>query len=189
MHHRVIAAVTGALLPLAAEAQASWLADPAIQQRLAAGEVVVHSSIDTRESRGRVSAAVRIHAQPEAIWNVMTDCERAPSFVPGLKRCRRVESAPNGAWELIEHEIKYSWLLPTIRFVFRRVSGDLKEEEGFWLLEATADGSATIIEYEVYVDPGFWVPQALIRRSLRKDLPVALTALRAQVETIGTAHH
>ena len=197
----VIAAVTGALLPLAAAAQASWLADPAIQQRLAAGEVVVHSSIDTRESRGRVSAAVRIHAQPEAIWNVMTDCERAPSFVPGLKRCRRVESAPNGAWELIEHEIKYSWLLPTIRFVFRadyqrprridfrRVSGDLKEEEGFWLLEATADGSATIIEYEVYVDPGFWVPQALIRRSLRKDLPVALTALRAQVETIGTAHH
>ena len=92
-------------------------------------------------------------------------------------------------------------MLPTIRFVFRadyqrprridfrRVSGDLKEEEGSWLLEATPDGSATILEYEVYVDPGFWVPQALIRRSLRKDLPAALAALRVQVESIGAARH
>jgi hypothetical protein len=189
-----MAAVMGALLPIAAVAETSWLENPEIQQRLLAGEVVVRSTLDTSEARGRVSAAVRINAGPEAIWNVMTDCEHASSFVPGLKHCRRVESSPDEAWELIEHEVKYSWLLPTIRYVFRadyqrprridfrRVSGDLKDQEGTWLLEATPDGSATIIQYEVYLDPGFWVPQALVRHSLRKDLPAVLEALRTRVE-------
>ncbi|MGH8306169.1 MAG: hypothetical protein ACRETG_11215, partial [Steroidobacteraceae bacterium] len=82
----------GALLWLAAGAHAPWLADPEIQRRLADGEVVIHSSIDSSESRGRVSAAVRINAGREAIWDVMTDCERAPTFVPGLRNCRRIET-------------------------------------------------------------------------------------------------
>ncbi len=189
----------GALLPLAGQAQVSWLDNPKIARRLSAGEVVVRSTIDTNDHRGRVSAAVRIAAGPEGIWNVMTDCEHAPSFVPGLKHCRRLKSAPDGAWELIEHEVKYSWLLPTIRYVFRadyqrpwridfrRVSGDLKDQEGAWLLEATPDGSATIVQYEVYLDPGFWVPQALVRHSLRQDLPGVLEALRTRVEGLEAA--
>jgi len=197
MRYRVMAALMGALLPLAAEAETSWLENPEIQRRLRAGEVVVRSTIDTSQPRGRISAAVRINAGAEAIWNVMTDCEHASSFVPGLKHCRRVESSPDGAWELIEHEVKYTWLLPAIRYVFRadyqrprridfrRVSGDLKDEEGTWLLEATPDGSATIIQYEVYLDPGFWVPQALVRHSLRKDLPAVLEAVRTRVEGLG----
>ncbi len=199
MRHRVMAAVMGALLPLAAEAETSWLENPEIQQRLLAREVVVRSTLDTSESRGRVSAAVRINAGPEAVWNVMTDCEHASSFVPGLKHCRRVKSSPEGTWEFIEHEVKYSWLLPTIRYVFRadyqrpwridfrRVSGDLKDQQGTWLLETTPDGSATIIQYEVYLDPGFWVPQALVRHSLRKDLPAVLEALRTRVEGLEAA--
>ena len=198
--HRAMAAVMAALLPLAAGAQVSWLENPEIQRRLAAGEVVVRSTLDPSQPRGRVSAAVRINAIPEAIWSVMTDCEQAVTFVPGLKRCRRVRSAPDGAWDLIEHEVKYSWLLPTIRYVFRatyqrplridfrRVSGDLKDEQGTWLLEPVPDGSATIVQYEVYLDPGFWVPQALVRHSLRDDLPALLEGLRERVEKVEPAH-
>jgi hypothetical protein len=37
------------------------------------------------------------------------------------------------------------------------------------------------VQYEVYVDPGFWVPQVLVNRSLRNDLPTALTGLRERV--------
>jgi hypothetical protein len=192
-------AMVGALLPLAGPAQVSWLENPEIQRRLSAGEVVVRSTLDAGEARGRVSAAVRIKAGPERIWTVMTDCEQALSFVPGLRHCRRVQSAPDGSWELIEHEVKYSWLLPTIRYVFRadyqrprridfrRVSGDLKDQHGVWLLEAIPDRSATIVRYELYLDPGFWVPQALVRYSLRKDLPAVLEALRTRVESLGAA--
>lgn len=184
------------IAPLAA-ADPGWVADPGVQRRLAAGEIVVEASAaaDPERPSGRVRAAVLIHARPEAIWGVMTDCAQTLLFVPGLKRCRRLAGAADGRWEDIEHEIRYSWYLPTVTYVFRadydrprridfrRISGDLKEEDGTWLLSATADGSATVVEYEMYVDPGFWVPQFFINRSLRKDLPAALAGLRDRVES------
>jgi ribosome-associated toxin RatA of RatAB toxin-antitoxin module len=184
-----------ALLLQPAEAtQSEWVTDPAIQHRLAAGEVVVASAIDPTHPRGRVRAAVRIDASPEAIFAVVTDCHEALSFVPGLRHCRLVGRAPDGSWQDVEHDVRYSWLLPSIRYVFRamyeppsridfhRVSGDLKEEEGTWLLTRTPDGAATVVEYEVYLDPGFWIPRALVTRSLRKDIPAVLTGLRDCVE-------
>jgi ribosome-associated toxin RatA of RatAB toxin-antitoxin module len=184
-----------ALLPIIASAQSTWLADPLLQRRLADGEVIVRPGFDAHEPKGRVYAAVRIRATADVIWNVMRNCEEAPSFVPGLKRCRRLEGAPDGSWEIIEHEVKYSWLLPTVHYVFRadyqrphridfhRVSGDLKDQEGTWRLEELADASATIVEYEVYLDPGFWVPEPLVRHTLRRDLPAVLRALRDRVES------
>jgi uncharacterized protein YndB with AHSA1/START domain len=185
------------LEPGTTAAQAGWVAEPDIQQRLASGEVVVQTTpnaTDPSHPRGFIRAAVRVRATPEAVWKVMTDCEQAPSYVPGLRRCRRVDGAADGSWQDIEHEVRYAWFLPTVRYVFRaeydrphritfhRISGDLKEEEGMWLLTPTADGSVTIVQYEVYVDPGFWIPQSMVNRSLRKDLPTALTGLRDRAE-------
>ena len=184
------------LLAQAAAATVSqWLTDPAIQQRLASGEVVFAANlIDPAQPRGRVRAAVRIGAPPEAIWSAVTDCQQALSFIPGLRHCRRVDGAPDGSWQDVEHEVRYSWLLPSVRYVFRaryhppyridfhRISGDLKQEEGTWLLTPTPDGHGTVVEYEVYIDPGFWVPQALVTHSLRKDIPAVLIGLRACVE-------
>ena len=185
------------LEPVPTAAQAGWVEDPAIQQRLAAGEVVVitnSNATDSGRPRGFIRAAVRIRAAPEVIWNIMTDCAQAATYVPGLRRCRLIDGAPDGSWQEIEHEVRYAWFLPTVRYVFRadyerphriafrRVSGDVKEEEGTWLLSPTADGSATLVQYEVYVDPGFWIPQTFVNRSLRKDLPAALNGLRERAE-------
>ena len=184
------------LSPPVASAQPGWVQDPAVQRRLAEGEVVVQTAAADDRARpwGRVRAAVLIRARPEAIWNVMTDCRQTVTFTPGLRICRRVDGADDGRWEDIEYEIRYAWYLPTVRYViradydrprridFHRISGDLKEEEGTWVLSSTADGAATLVEYEMYLDPGFWIPQALVNHSLRKDLPAALAGLRERVE-------
>ena len=193
----IILAVARVLLdPVGAAVPSDWTADPGVQRRLAQGEVVVQtaSAVDPDSPRGRVRAAVLIRARPEAIWAVMTDCRQTPLFVPGLRRCRRIDGAPDGRWEDIEHEVRYSWFMPTVRYVFRaeydrphridfhRISGDLKEQEGTWLLTQTPDAAATIVEYDLYLEPGFWVPQVLINRTLRKDLPAILAGLRERAE-------
>lgn len=199
MKYSGIGAVLGTLLPIATwAAQGSWVDDQTVQQELAAGQVAVRISFDGDESRMRVIAAVRIKASPEAIWSVLTDCDHAASFIPGVKRCRRVKSAPDGTWEVIEQESKYSWLMPSVttvvqadyrrprRIDFRRVGGDLKNEDGTWLLEiehgGPTPGDTTLVEYELHVDPGFWIPRVLLRHSLQSELPAALTALRNRAE-------
>jgi uncharacterized protein YndB with AHSA1/START domain len=190
-----------AFAPAACAAAEPWVTAAPIQERLARGEVVVleASNVDASHPRGQVRAAVRIQAPPEAVWSVMTDCAQATAFVPGLKHCQRVSAAPDGRWEEIEHEVRYAWFLPAVRYVFRaeydrphridfrRVSGDLKEEEGVWLLLASPDGAATVVQYDVYLDPGFWIPQALVTRSLRRDLPAALSALRERAQQLRDA--
>lgn len=173
-----------------------WLSDPVVARPLAAGEVVVQTAAaaDPAHPHGVVRAALWIRAPAETVWRIMTDCQQALLFVPQLRGCRRIDGDPGGHWEDFEHEVRYSWFLPTVRYVvhaqyerprridFRRISGDLREEQGSWRLMPTPDGSATLVEYEVYVDPGFWIPQALVVRSLRRDLPAALTGLRDRAE-------
>src|SRR5689334_1524437 len=84
------------LLPVATlGAPPSWVNDQTVQQELAAGEVPVRVLFDGDESRMRVHAAVRIHASPETVWAVLTDCDHAATFIPEVKRCRRVQSAPD----------------------------------------------------------------------------------------------
>jgi ribosome-associated toxin RatA of RatAB toxin-antitoxin module len=189
--------VTGVLLPMAAwSSPAAWVDDQTVQQELAAGQVAVQIAFEDGESRMRVHAAVRVHATPETIWRVLTDCDHAANFIPGVKHCRRVQSAPDGSWDILEQEAKYSWLMPAIKCViraeykrpqridFKRISGDLKEEEGHWKLEDPAGPEATVVEYELQVDPGFWIPRVLLRHSLRTELPAALKAVRARSESL-----
>jgi hypothetical protein len=201
--HRVIGAVVGTLLPIATWSQGDWLEDQSVQRQLADGQVAVQVAFDGDGSRVMVNAAVRIKATPEVIWRVLTDCDHAASFIPGVKRCRRVNSAPDGSWETIEQESKYSWLMPSVttivhadykpllRIDFNRVSGDLKDEQGTWLLEKephTPSDDAVTVEYELHVDPGFWVPRVLVRHSLRMELPAALAAMRARAESIAAGN-
>ncbi|HYL72286.1 MAG TPA: hypothetical protein VEY89_13380 [Candidatus Dormibacteraeota bacterium] len=96
------------LQPATPAAPSAWVSDPGVQRRLAAGEVVVQavSGVDPERPRGTVHAAVRIVAPADTIWKIMTDCQQAEVFVPGLRRCRRIDGAADGSWADIEHEVR-----------------------------------------------------------------------------------
>ena len=216
MNRRIMAVIWAALPPVAVwAAQSSWAEDPTVQQQLAGGQVAVEVLSDGDGPRTRLRAAVKVNATPEAIWSVLTDCDHAAGFIPGVKHCHRVQTAADGSWEIIEQEAQYSWYMPTVKCVmrldykrpqridFKRISGDLKEGSGEWLLlpeghpgpsagtagaspaPVAAAGGATIVEYELNVEPGFWVPRVLLRHSLRSELPAALTALRERAESVS----
>ena len=188
LFHRPLLALLGAT---ALAAQESLTPDELA--RVERGEVIVRSLAVEGTTAGRVLAAVAIAAPAAAVWEVMVDVEHAPAFVPGLRRARVLER--EAAHELIEHTVKYAVFLPEFtyryradyqrpaRIDFQRVSGDLRALQGTWTLRPSADGGGTVVVYSVALDPGFFVPQWLVRQSLRKNLPAVLLALRERVQS------
>ena len=162
--------------------------------RMSKGEVLVKIDESGGAEKGRVQAAILIKSPARQIWKVMNDCDGAPKFVPGLKSCKILQHEDHS--EVIEHKVKFTWLLPTLTYVFRaeyqefkridfrKVGGELKELQGTWLLEESNDGQETYVIYSVYLDPGFIVPQWLVRHILKGDLPDLLTALRNRVSEL-----
>jgi ribosome-associated toxin RatA of RatAB toxin-antitoxin module len=172
-------------------AQAAIAIDTAADARLAAGEVLVEAVTDETEGAARVSAVIDIGAAPDQVWAVMTDCARAPKFVPDLVSCRILESDPKGAWDVREHIIDWAWFLPKVRNVFRsdyepprvlrfrRVDGDMARSEGEWRLEAL-NGGRTRLSYMALLSPKSWIPPSLALSSVKEDVPKILLALRRE---------
>lgn len=183
-------AILALLAPSAAQAEIA-IGHPE-EARLAAGDVLVDVHVDEAQDAANVAAVADIAAKPETVWAVMTDCERAPRFVPDLVSCRVLERDPAGAWDIREHIIDWTWFLPNIRNVFRsdyeaphrlrfkRVDGDLRLSEGEWRLEPLNGGAATRVYYTAMLSPNSWVPASFALSSVRSDVPKILRALRRE---------
>jgi len=158
------------------------------------GDIEVRVSLDSAGQSGNAVATVRIHAQREVVWSLITSCPESVALVPGLVACDVLETAPDGSWQRIRHVMNYSWFVPTLTYDIRasyeqprrvsieRISGDLRILRGSWVLDS--DGEYTLAHYAVDLAPGFWVPQWIVRSALRHDLPKMLRALRSRAETV-----
>jgi uncharacterized protein YndB with AHSA1/START domain len=147
---------------------------------------------DEDASAARVTAAIDISAPPQIVYAVMLDCALALKIVSGLESCRVTERSADGTWDVREHIISISVLLPRIRNVFRsdyqrnrsirfrRVDGDLKLSDGEWRLQPLAGGTATRVTYRSHVALSAPVPGPLVRAAIRYDIPGMLLALRRE---------
>ena len=178
------------LLFVACAAAAADLAQESTQH----GDIEVAVALDAGEQSGSASATVKIHANRQVVWSLITSCAEALRLVPGLVACDVLETAPDRSWQKIRHVLDYSWYVPKLTYEFRaayeppsrvsieRISGDLRVLRGSW--ELRKDGDATIAHYTVDLAPGFWVPHWIVRAALRHDLPKMLRALRARAEFV-----
>jgi ribosome-associated toxin RatA of RatAB toxin-antitoxin module len=183
--------VIGSFVSIFAENEAGLVLSKAQLSKLKGGNILIDVQQSQKQPKGMVSALVLIDAPPATIWKIMTDCPKAPTFVPGLKSCKVLESGKN--WEIIRHDVKWIWFFPKISYVFRanykinrridfvRIKGDLREMRGSWFLLPLNGTSQTVVNYKVYLDLSFFIPQWLVERSLMTDLPEMLTALREKV--------
>ncbi len=182
------------LTSASAAGSTQWLAEPGIESRLHAGEVVIRADFDEAGKRARVRAAILIAASAESVWAVLTDCAHAAQFVPGLKRCRCVGQVHWDGCTLVARDIKYAWYMPVIhdvvrttyawprRIDFELVSGDLRDEHGTWRLEPAPDRSATLLDYEIEAAPKTWWPNRVVERSMIENLRLAMQAVRTRLE-------
>jgi ribosome-associated toxin RatA of RatAB toxin-antitoxin module len=159
--------------------------------QLEQGDILVAVDKADGPARGTVEATILIDAPAQRIWKVMIDCGEIPTFVPGVQACKVLDSGEN--WEVIRHDVKWIWLFPRLSYVFKaryqpnrqihftRIGGDLREMRGSWQLTPIKRSNSTLVRYRVYLDPGFLIPQWLVRNALKSDLPAVLVALRTKV--------
>lgn len=152
---------------------------------LSRGQVLVNS-VDS--GRGFVQAAILVDVPVERVWSLIVDCPEAAKVIPNLKSCTILER--HEGWNIIEQRVGLSWILPDIlcrfradydalqQIHFKSISGNLKEVEGHWYFVRTAGGEKTILFYSVYVNPGFYIPQWVVRLVLEADLPNLLISIR-----------
>jgi ribosome-associated toxin RatA of RatAB toxin-antitoxin module len=161
-------------------------AEPAMVLIASPGEVTAVTSVEGKLRQ--VRASISIHATPERIWSVLTNCGDAVKFVPGLVKCTVVQRAADDSWERVRHVLRYSWYVPRLSYEFRadlrrpsrvdfeRTGGDLDTLKGSWDLRA--HGGTTEVIYEARSQLGFWVPQWLVRLAVKRDLPKMMRKLR-----------
>jgi carbon monoxide dehydrogenase subunit G len=146
-----------------------------------------------RDERGAmvVHAAIDIAAPPATVWAVITDCGRAPSYVPNMDSCRIAQRDPTGRWQL-RRTVMNVTLLPRIRTLsrlafepkrrmsFTKAGGDMRIAEGEWRLEPLAKGRATRLTYYSALALNFFVPQFLLDQAARRDFPALMKAIERE---------
>ena len=164
------------------------------ERQLEQGEVVV-SVRRAAVGGAELFAAVEIPLAAAQIWPVMTNCDRAPSFVPNLVSCRILERDRDGHWDIRERISSPSWFASKIRTVFRseyrapkrvhfaRVAGDLRRSDGEWTLTPGNKPGATRVIYQAIVDYETWLPDFVLRDQMEAQMSRTLTALRRECLT------
>lgn len=135
----------------------------------------------------------QIKAKPEVVWGILTDYANAPKVFPQLKKCHVV--ADHGQTKVLKHVVAPSGVPGTYEYIielkenapkaleWHRISGSFKEVDGFWKIEPIEGGHSTLVTYSSYVNGGLFMPQPLIRRQCRIDMPQVMTMLRSEAES------
>ncbi len=134
-----------------------------------------------------------IHARPEHVWQVLSDYSNASRVFPMMKKCQLLEDhgdskillhrvAPSGPAGTFEYTLQVKENAPKT-MEWHRISGDFKEVDGYWKLEPLDGGHSTLVTYSSHVNGGLFIPQMLIKRQARLDMPVVMESLKRHSET------
>jgi ribosome-associated toxin RatA of RatAB toxin-antitoxin module len=164
------------------------------------GHLSPNVELKINKGKGRqrqVWAKIQIPRTLASVWQVLTDYEAFPTFMPIVAQSRRLETmdgsicleqvrvktflgmkiAAHSVFSIIEnfpHEIHY-----------QLIEGDFQSFTSQWQLEAVklSDGTEGVnLVYQVSVLPKRIFPVALVEQVLSQDVPASLLAICQRVE-------
>lgn len=183
------AALGMALMPLCFAAENELTA-------LHQGKVLVEdeaSSTPTQASK-KVVAKILIQRPVDKVWSTLRDQRNLYRGDPHIKAVKVLDQ-PSVAEEMVMYTLHVSSFLPDftytthIRFkpmdfiTFRRTEGSFKDFQGYCRLIPSDHGKSTVFTYALQVDPGFFIPQFLMRQILRQELPDMIRNVQKTVYT------
>jgi hypothetical protein len=167
---------------------AALLASPAEAART---EVAVSRTGDIYS----VEASSEVEADRDTVWQVLTDYEGYPRFVPGLRRSSvtgtnplRVEQLGDFGILFFKRGIAVTLLVEeqaVSRIVFRAVSGDLKQLKTTVTIEG--EGLRQRLQYQSFIEPAFWMPPLIGTSLIRIAIGGKLEAVAEEMERRGAA--
>jgi carbon monoxide dehydrogenase subunit G len=151
------------------------------------------AQVSVREEDGvyTVAARFRVEGPPEAAVAVLTDYERIPEFMPGVKTS--IVRERQAGRVVVEQDAvsrftffsKRVHLLLEVRqdgaiIRFRDLNGEsFTRYEGSW--RVTQEDGRTVVTYDLTAAPSFSVPSALLSRLLKRDSADMITQLRLEI--------
>lgn len=166
-----------------------------VQERLEKGEVIC--GLETVGKTRFVTGRVIIDQPPEKVWPVMVNpFEFQQKISPRMKTVdvtvdklqKSVMTVSMDTFPIPDIsytvESEYTRTEHGARVDFHRIGGTLKDFKGHWLINPACNGKKTELLYSMYVDPGFYVPQWIVRFGVKQELPKTLMALRKRVEEV-----
>lgn len=151
------------------------------------------NDLAVREERGTYSVTARFTVdQPAALaLVVLTDYERIPRFMPGVRTSTVLERSAGHT--VVEQEAVSSIMMFSKRvhlvlevdeqaeaILFRdRCGRSFARYEGAW--RVAAENGHTTITYELTADPSFDIPGFVVKRLLRRDAAQMIDRLKSEI--------
>ncbi|MFM6182028.1 MAG: SRPBCC family protein [Dolichospermum sp.] len=144
------------------------------------------------ERQRQISATIQIPQPIEKVWQILTDYESLPDFIPNLAKSRLLEH-PDGGIRLEQvgdqSVLNFKFCARVVldleelfpkSIQFNMIEGDFKAFSGTWCLEPynLNQEQGTILSYTIQVWPKLTMPISIIERRLSKDLQTNLIAIR-----------
>jgi len=147
---------------------------------------------------GNYVGKVLVTAKPDVVWSVLTDYENFPKFLPNVVSTKIVGA--NGNRKVVEQVSERQVFLVSVtsrvrtentetekqRIDFRLVDGDLKELQGFWLIEPVSeipgrDPTQVLITQEVQAKPKGGTPEGMFYDIFKGAIEGNLKAIQKEV--------
>lgn len=155
--------------------------DNADWDALSKGQVVIKQPPVPPNTAPSVEAKILISRPPEKVWSVVADPETLMSQERKVQKVKVLSRSANK--QNVAFSVSMTRLFPPFNYVllqelspphllrFHRVSGSFKDIQGSWKLSPVEQGSKTILTYTLQLDPGPFIPRAMLLGAVKSDLP------------------
>ena len=162
-------------------------------EKLAKGEVIV--GLRNVGTVRYVTGTILLDHSPEQVWPVMVNpYEFQGKISPRMKTVEVMLDKEDES--ILRVTLDLGFFIPNFTYTvdskysrneridFKRLGGTLKDFSGSWEMKPADNGTKTELTYTMYVDPGFFVPQWIMREGVKVELPTTLTALRKRLDGV-----
>lgn len=178
--------------------QSHVMVDENEHNKLKKGEVVVGLK-DVGHTK-YVTGKIIIDESPEKVWPIMVNpFEFRGKISPRTKKVEVILDQKDISVLRVTMDTSPIPFLPQLsytvesryentdkggRIEFRRIAGTIRDFRGFWEMSPASGGTKTELTYCMFLDPGFFVPQWIVREGVKGELPRTLVALRNRVKAV-----